>query len=1089
MHSLPHKYPVFLLLSIIMFLTVHEATAQDNGTRLLREPTVSDNQVAFVHANDLWIAGIDGGDAVRLTSGLGSESFPHFSPDGSMIAFSANYSGNTDVYLVPASGGEPERLTWHPGADIVTGWTPDGEILFRSGRDGHPTQTNRIWKTGAGLPEVLPVPRAAQGELSADGRYLAYNPITFWDPEWRNYRGGQAQPIWIVDMESYELIQTPRTDNERHTDPVWLDGSVFYISERDFAGNVWSYNPDTGTEKQWTFYSDFDVKSLDAGGGMIIYEQAGYLHLLNPEDGSSRQLSIRVAGDMSWNRPRWEEPSAGNFDNARLSPTGKRAVFEVRGEIITVPKEDGTWRNLTESSGSAERFPVWSPDGSKVAWFSDRSGEYTLMISDQFGAEEPRSITLPNPTFYFEPDWSPDGMYISYTDTDYNLWYVNTENGKAIKVDTDGYAHPNRTMNPQWSPDSKWIAYVKLLENQFKAVHAHNVESGETVMITDGMSDAITPVWDESGKYLYFLASTDFGLNTGWLDMSSYNMPVNRALYMAVLSDSDPSPLLPESDEEESGSEGDSETEEDKDEDAPVVDIDPEGLAQRILAIDIPERNYTGLMKGPGGSVFYTEAVPNSGTVLYRYDIADQKAQKFMPGINEMAVSHDRKSLLYRSGSTWGIVGTDGGEKNAGDGRISTGSVRIRVNPSEEASQIYRDGWRFMRDFLYVDNMHGAPWEDIYKWYRPWVDHVKHRSDLNYVLDIMSGEVAVGHSYTGGGDFPDLENVPAGLLGADIAIENGAYRIKKIYTGESWNPDLRAPLSGPGIDISEGDYILAVNGDMLSTDENYYHYFEGTVNRQTRLMVNKSPKMDGARTQTVVPVRSESQLRTRDWVESNRRKVDEMSDGQLAYVWVPNTGQGGYTYFNRYYFAQQHKKGAVIDERNNGGGSAADYMVDIMARELHGFFNSKAGDRKPFTTPGAGIWGPKVMVMNERAGSGGDLLPFLFRKMEIGPLVGTTTWGGLVGTWDTPRFVDGGYMIAPRGGFYNLDGEWDVEGEGIDPDIEVMQTPKDVINGHDPQLEAAVREALRLLENYEDPIIPTPEDPVRWKRPDGDKKN
>ena len=457
-----------------------------------------------------------------------------------------------------------------------------------------------------------------------------------------------------------------------------------------------------------------------------------------------------------------------------------------------------------------------------------------------------------------------------------------------------------------------------------------------------------------------------------------------------------------------------------------------------------------------------------------------------MANVNEAVVSHDRKQLLYRSGGTWGITDTGTGEKSPGDGSLNISEINVKVEPIEEFTQIFRDGWRFMRDFLYVDNMHGTPWDDVYEWYAPWVDHAKHRSDLNYVLDIMSGEVAVGHSYVAGGDFPDIDGANAGLLGADISLENNAYRISKIYTAESWNPDLRAPLSGPGIDVNEGDYILAVNGRSINPSENFYKYFEDTADRQIRLLINDSPESGGARLVTVVPVSNENGLRTRDWVEENRRKVDEMSDGQLAYVWVPNTGQGGYTYFNRYYFSQQHKKGAIIDERNNGGGSAADYMVDIMARELHGFFNSKAADRKPFTTPGAGIWGPKVMIINERAGSGGDLLPFLFRKMEIGPLVGTTTWGGLVGTWDTPPFVDGGGFVAPRGGFYNLDGEWDVEGEGIEPDIEVMQTPKDVIEGRDPQLEAAVEEAMRRLENYEDPIIPTPEDPVRYRRPDSD---
>ncbi len=1079
------KQRITFLILTLAFMSIH-ICAFAQGTQLLREPTISENGIVFVHANDLWKVDKDGGKAIRLTSNIGGENNPHYSPDGSMIAFTGQYEGNSDVYVIPAEGGSPKRLTWHPGSDVVTGWTPEGEVLFRSGRDGHPTQLNRIWKisTDGGNADVLPIPRAATGEMSPDGKYLAYNPITFWDPEWRNYRGGQAQPIWIVNLENYDLIQTPRPDNERHTDPVWYYDQVFYLSERDYASNIWSFDPETGEEKQWTFHSDFDVKSLDAGDGMIVYEQGGYLHVLNPENGNTEQLEIEVSGDMSWGRPRWESPDANDLNNASISPTGKRAIFEFRGEIVTVPKENGSWRRLSESSASAERYPIWSPDGEKVAWFSDQSGEYTLMITDQYGMEDPRMIELPNPTFYFRPDWSPDGKYIAYTDTDYNLWYVNIENGEAKKVDTDGYAHPNRTLNPVWSPDSKWIAYVKLQDNQFKTVQVHNIETGQTHQLTDGMSDAITPVWSEDGKYLYFLASTDYGLNTGWLDMSSYNMPVTRALYMIVLSDDEPSPLLPKSDDEETA-EAEETNDENKNE-AVSVNISLNNIAERTLALNVPERNYTGLMPGPGGDVFYTESVTNEGTRLHKYDLEKREGGLFMSGFNEGVVSQDRKNLLYRSGGTWGIVTTDTGEKTSGEGSLNISGINIKVDPRQEFQQIFRDGWRFMRDFLYVDNMHGAPWDEVYEWYAPWVDHAKHRSDLNYVLDIMSGEVAVGHSYVGGGDFPDLENVQAGLLGADISIQNGAYRIDKIYTGESWNPDLEAPLSGPGIDVNEGDYILEVNGEPLSTEENFFTYFEGTVGRQIKILVNDRPQTEDARLVTVVPISNESGLRTRDWVEGNRRKVDELSDGQLAYVWVPNTGQGGYTYFNRYYFSQQHKKGAIIDERNNGGGSAADYMVDIMARELHGFFNSKAADRTPFTTPGAGIWGPKVMVINERAGSGGDLLPFLFRKMEIGPLVGAKTWGGLVGTWDTPPFVDGGYFVAPRGGFYNLDGEWDVEGEGIAPDIEVMQTPKDVINGHDPQLEAAVDEALRLLRNYEDPIVPTPEDPVRWKRPDRD---
>ncbi|MEO1021205.1 MAG: PDZ domain-containing protein [Bacteroidota bacterium] len=1088
-------FPFFTILMVGLFYTLSNQVQAQN-TQLLRQPTVSENSVVFVYANDLWIVDKQGGQASRLTSGMGGETRPHFSPDGTMIAFTGQYDGNLDLFIVPATGGEPKRLTWHPGADLAHGWTPDGEILFTSSRKGHPTQEARFFtiSTDGGMPEELPIPRANKGELSEDGKMIAYEQFSFWDPEWRNYRGGQAQPIWIVDMKSLELKKTPRSDSERHTDPVWHDGVLYFLSELDYANNIWSFNPDTDELKQVTFHSDFDVKSLDAGGGDIVYEQGGYLHLLNPETGDSQQLNITVSGDMNRARPRWVNVSANQLTNASLSPTGKRAIFQFRGDILTVPKKEGSWRNITKSSGTADRYPIWSPDGKNIAWFSDQSGEYTLMISDQAGLEEPRSISLPNPTFYFRPDWSPDSKFIAYTDTDYNLWYVNVESGEAKKVDTERYAHPNRSLNPVWSPDSKWIAYARILDNQLKAIKAHNIETGKTIQLTDGLSDAITPVWDANGKYLYFLASTNFGLNTGWLDMSSYNIPTTRGLYAIVLSKEDPSPLLPLSDEEgdliEKSEDEDSSEEKGKDKSKKevTVTIDTEDIDQRIIDIDIPLRNYTGLVPGPEGHVFYFESVPNSGTRLHRYSLKDRKSIEFLSSAQFATTSNDRKTLLFRSGSNWGIVKTTGGAKKPSDGRLSLNRMRIKVDPQEEYKQIFKEGWRFMRDFLYVDNVHGAPWDDVLEWYSPWIDHVRHRSDLNYVIDIMSGEVAVGHSYVSGGDFPSLTSDRIGLLGADVVPHRGAFRIDKIYQGENWNPGLRSPLSGPGINIEEGEYIVAVDGEPVSADRNFFSYFEGTANRQVNLMINDKANMNGARLVTIQTVSSENQLRTRDWMENNRKKVDELSDGKLAYVWVPNTGFGGYTYFNRYYFAQQHKQGAVIDERNNGGGSAADYIVDVLNRDLHGYFNSRANDRKPFTTPGAGLWGPKVMIINERAGSGGDLLPYLFRKMEIGPLIGTQTWGGLVGTWDTPRFIDNGRMVAPRGGFFDLNGEWAVEGVGVAPDIEVFQTPKDVAEGRDPQLERAVREAMLLLKTESVELKPEPAPPVRWKRP-STKKN
>ncbi len=1071
---------ILILFSITLWIA---APLFSQGTMLLRDPSVSESHIVFVHANDLWVVDRDGGDAQRLTTAEGAEVNPRISPDGEWVAFTGQYDGSTDVYIVPIIGGEPIRLTWHPGADIVQDWTPDGEhVIFRSAREGYPTANTKFFKVSVdgGTPEALPVPFGFTGSISPDGTKMAYQPYQFWDPEWRNYRGGQAQPIWIFDMETHEFDQTPRTDRERHTAPVWIDDTIYYLSERDYANNVWSYNITTGEEQQLTFHADFDVKNLAAAEDILVYEQGGYLHQLNPETGESTQLEIYARGDLNWARARYSDVSPTQLTNARLSPTGQRAVFEHRGEIITIPKEHGNWRNLTNTSYAAERTPVWSPDGQQIAWFSDVSGEYHLHVSDQFGLEEPRTYEL-NDKFYYRPDWSPDGNYIAFTDTDYNLWYIELESGELTHVDTDRFAHPNRTMNPVWSPDSNWIAYARLLDNQFKALFVHDVSAGDSYQITDGLADVIDPQWDANGKYLYFLASTDFGLNTGWLDMSSYNKPVTRGLYMIVLADDETTPFYPRSDDEEPA---DEDADENNDEENDTVRIDLDGIDQRIIAIDVPKRNYTSTTAGPKGHIFYTESRENQPTVLHRYSISERESVEFLSNLQYATVSHDRQNLLYRSGQTWGIVSTTGGAVSPGDGRINTDNISIRVSPREEYAQIYKEGWRFQRDFLYVDNVHGAPWDDIYDWYRPWVDHVRHRTDLNYIIGIMGGEVAVGHSYFFGGDFPDVETIPGGLLGADYEISDGWFRIKKIYTGENWNPELTAPLSGPGIDVKEGDYLLEVNGRELTADMNLYKLFESTAGRQVRIRVNDEPTLEGSRVQTVVPINNEFGLRMRDWIESNRRNVDDMSDGQLAYVYVPNTGAVGYEYFNRYYFSQQDKPGAVIDERNNGGGSAADYMVDIMARELHGYFNSRAGDRKPFTTPMAGIWGPKVMIINENAGSGGDLLPYMFRKMEIGPLIGTRTWGGLVGTWDTPSFIDGGRMIAPRGGFFNTDGEWAVEGEGVAPDIEVFQHPAKVLRGNDPQLEAAVDEALRLLELNPVELQSEPEPPVRWKRPD-----
>lgn len=1124
-----------LILLTFCFLVFAQETEAQNGhggqTRLLRTPTVSATQLGFAYANNIWVVPRAGGSARRLTSFQGQTGNPHFSPDGRWIAFSGEYAGNFDVYIVSAEGGEPRRLTWHPSADLVEGWTPDGKsILFSSNRaTWAPSGAPRFWtvSTDGGVETPMALPRAYQGKISADGSRIAYRMNNSWDEERRNYRGGQNRPIWIVDLKTYDLVSPPWTDS-KDIHPVWVDDSVFFISDRDGVANVWEYQTKTKKLAQITRFTDFDVKSMDSGAGSVVFEQAGYIHELDPKSGKTKIVNIVAAGDFSWMMPNWEDVT-GRLTNIALSPTGKRVVVEARGEIFTIPADKGDVRNLTNSSGSAERDPAWSPDGKFVSYFSDKSGEYKLVIEAQDGLTPPREITLVKPTHYYTTSWSPDSKKILFTDTNLKVWVLDVATEQAKIVGQDPWMVPARTLNPVWSPDSKWVAYSSRLRSLYHAIFISNVETGESKQITDGLADAVWPAWDASGKYLWFLASTDFGLRSQWLDMTSYDHETNFGLYFAVLRKTDPSPLLPESDEDRGvgtgtrrpapgacagetpgGAEGGgAEAGAQRGPRGPVtVQIDFDGLQQRIVAVPgVPERQYSNLQAGIDGQVFYLEAgragaAPGGATnELLRYRLCDRRAATFVAGVATYEISADHRKLVYRAagggqgGGPGGAAGrtppapqlflveTDRTPPTAGSGRLNF-ALRMYLEPKEEFKQIFNEGWRNQRDYLYVQNMHGTDWPKMREMYGQLLPYVMHRADLNYLMDIMGAEIAIGHSYVRGGDMPAVPQQVAGLLGADFAIENGRYKVTRIYDNESWNPDLRSPLATPGANVNTGDYILAINGIELRAPDNVYRLLDGTANRQTTLTVNSTPAMEGARIVTVIPVASEQGLRTRAWVESNRRLVEKLSDGQLAYVYLPNTGQPGYTSFNRYYFSQQDKKGVVVDERFNGGGSAADYIIDILQRDFDGYFNNVAGDRYPFTSPSAGIWGPKVMIINEMAGSGGDLMPYMFRRRKIGPLIGKRTWGGLVHTADTPPFIDGGSMIAPRGGFFTRDGKWAVENEGVAPDIEVENWPREVIAGRDPQLERAVQEAMRLLK--ERPVERSPKEPpppVWGKRP------
>ncbi len=1100
-------------------LAVSASAANETGTstRLLRAPTVSSTSIAFVYAENLWIVERAGGTARRLTSSSGQTTNPHFSPDGKWLAFSAEYAGNVDVYVIPSAGGEPKRLTWHPGADTVEGWTPDGKnVVFASARaTAAPSAAPRFWTVPVegGVEEPMALPRAYQGKISPDGARIAYRMNNSWDEERRNYRGGQNRPIWVVDLKTYALDSPPWKDS-KDMDPVWVRDTVYFISDRDNVANVWSYETKSKKLAQVTHFKDFDVKTLDSGAGALVFEQAGYVHELDPASGKEHIVNITATGDFPWMMPRWEDVTS-RMTNISLSPTGKRVLVESRGEIFTVPSDKGDVRNLSHSSGSAEHDPAWSPDGKYISYFSDRSGEYKLVLETQDGLAPAREIALPHPTHYYTPSWSPDSKKLLYTDTDLHVWVLDIASGQAKTVGRDPWMVPTRTLNPVWSPDSKWVAYSSRLKSLFHAIFISNVETGETRQATDGLADSVWPAWDASGKYLWFFASTDFGLRSQWLDMTSYDHDETFGLYLAVLKKGDPSPLLPESDEDRGvgsapagggqgggragrGGRGAAEPSEgdQAESSAPAstprtpvnVQIDFDGIDQRILAVQgVAGRQFSELRAGVAGTVYYLVAGAGrgagegpGGSTLERYRLSDRRGAPFVTGVAAYDVSADGHKLVYRAAAGGagrggrGAAGEGGGPAlylvdadrvapQAGAGRLNV-SLRMYLEPKEEFKQIFYEGWRIQRDYLYVPNMHGADWPKMKETYGQLLPYVNHRADLNYLLDMMGAEIAIGHSFVRGGDMPALPSSPGGLLGADFSIDSGRYKITRIYDNESWNPELRAPLAEPGVSVSTGDYVLAINGIELRAPDNIYRLLDGTANRQTVLTVNSRPELEGARQVTVVPVANEQGLRTRAWVEANRRLVEKLSDGKLAYVYVPSTGQPGYASFNRYYFSQQDKQGAIIDERFNSGGSAADYIIDVLQRDFDGYFNNVAGDRYPFTSPSAGIWGPKVMVINEMAGSGGDLMPWMFQQRKVGLLVGKRTWGGLVHTADTPPFVDGGSMIAPRGGFFTRDGKWAVENEGTTPDVDVENWPKDVIAGHEPQLERAVQEALRMLQ-------------------------
>lgn len=1087
-------------------LSITPAAAIDTqDTRLLTDPAISDSHIAFSYAGDLWVADRDGSNVRRLTSHIGTEGAPRFSPDGEWIAFSGQYDGNTDVFVVPTAGGVPKRLTWHPDNDVVQDFTRDGSaVLFRSPRNVHTNRHQQLFTVPVegGFPEQLPIPHANHAVFSPDGSKIAYTPLSEPFNQWKHYRGGRTTRIWIYDREDHSVVEVPQPPGRSNdTDPMWIGDKVYFRSDRseESAGefNLFSFDPATETVEQLTSHEDFPVLAASAGGDAIVYEQAGYLHRFDPSSGESERLVVGVAADLVETRARYEDGEEF-IRAATLSPTGVRAAFESRGEIFSVPAEKGDTRNLTQTTDAHERSPAWSPDGRWIAHVSDASGEYRIHLTPQDGKGEPKSFAVEGGAGYYEDlKWSPDGEKLSFTDNSWSLYVLDVASGDVTQVDQEPVYGPFKSQHHAWSPDSRWLAYTRITPTYFQRVHLYSLEDGTSTALTDGLADVSQPVFDASGKYLWFLSSTDAGPNRAWFAQSNNDARSTNTLYLAVLSADEKNPLAAENQEvtveddeamdseaddegKKNGSGSDKKGENGENGDVRVT-VDFEDLHERIVSTPVPPASYVALVAGTDGQVYLLENPPGGGgggpfgggpsLNLHRFDVESREVEKLGEGVRAFDLSHDRKKMLYGTGGSWHVV--DAGKIEGGKGKVPTGSMRVKVDPREEWPQIFHEAWRINRDYFYDPGMHGADWPAVRETYAAFLPHVTSRDDLSRVITWMLSELSVGHSYQFGGDSRDeTEQLPGGLLGADYEVDGDRYRFRKVYGGLNWNPELRSPLTEPGVNVKAGEYLLAVDGEELRYPDNLYGHFEATAGTIVELTVGPNPDGSGSRTVEVVPIEDEQALRNRDWVEGNLKKVHEATDGRVAYVYVPDTAGLGHTYFKRYFYPQADKDAIIVDERYNGGGQIADYYIDILRRPHLSYWTTRYGG--VLETPLAAIQGPKVMLIDETAGSGGDMLPWMFRKLDMGPLIGKRTWGGLVGILGFPVLMDGGFITAPNIAFWTEDEGYGVENEGVPPDIEVEQWPAQVIEGHDPQLEKAIEVVLRELEENPPPETPEP---------------
>ena len=1049
---------------------------------LLRHPTVNQTSIVFKFADDLWEVSRGGGDAIRLTSAPGVVGDPFFSPDGRNIAFSANYDGHENVYVIPDGGGVPTRLTAHPDPEDVVGWTPDSRSVLLSSRMLSNTDQPRLFKVSVrgGFPTPLPLPNGTEASYSPDGTHLAYVPLFRWETAWKRYRGGQAYKIWIADLSDSRVKEIPRK-NWNDDQPVWFGSKIYYLSDRKGPVGLYSYDVATGFEKAEVPGVGFDLKSLTAGPDVLAYEKLGSIHLYNPKTHVDHAVKVTVNGDFTEVRPQFKDLRP-YVDSVSLSPSGSRIAVAARGFVLTVPAKKGDVHPTDETQGVHRRDVAWSPDGKTIAYITDVAGYRQIGLWDEATATERRFDLGDAPSLYSNPLWSPDSSKIEYLDYRQDNWILDVKTGKNVKAWHTSMA--GGMSQAAWSPDSKWLVNSDSLPSHFHAIFLYSLESGKRTQVTDGLADAQSPVFDRDGKYIYFLASTHVGQAATLGDLSQFNnLNAVSSIYAVMLKKGMANPLQPESDEESGAAAPPAASAKAPVPKGPAIDLD--GIQDRIITLPAPAQLYAALEPATPGSFYVLTRTPTTGpeavsplVSAFKFAWATKTLTPAFQAITGIQTTPDgSKALVTRLRQAF-IVPT-AAPVPLESGAVDFSGLTLKVEPQKEWTHIFHEIWREAPLHFYSPITNGIDPREMERRYAPFLKHIESRDDLNHLIDDMLGELCVGHEFPGGGDIPSGKRVSGGLLGADYEFANGSYKITRVYNGEHWNPQLYAPLAQPGVDAKAGEYVLAIDGQPLTNSTDIYLSLENKAGKQVKVKLGPNPDGTGSREVMVVPVASEFGLRSLAWEEDNRRLVEKETHGRAGYVHVPDTEVGGWVAFNRYYYAQTGRDGIVVDERFNHGGLFNDFMIHEMQKTLFAYFAPRYGADEP--TPATGIYGPKVLMINEFAGSGGDMFPWLFRHEKIGPLIGKRTWGGLIAVQPI-ELVDGGVYTAPDFAFYDhTTGKWDVENWGVAPDIDVDLDPYQWRLGRDSQLERSIEEINKMLADYKPAVHNRPPYPDRTK--------